>query len=143
MTRAAFVVTAFIGVALSACAGRAPNTVAVVQDRDRFSDCTAIMAEINTNNEQISALGKEDGGKVGQNIAAGVVGVLIPVLWFAMDFQDASGKEGKALSQRNQYLAQLAANRCSVQAAPTSASAVPTAPSAIATPPQNAQTTGR
>ncbi len=102
---------------LSACAGRAPQTVAVVQDRDRHADCTAVMAEIRANNDQISALGREDGAKVAQNVAAGVAGVFVPVLWFAMDFQDASGKEGRALSQRNQYLASLAAQRCGYQTA--------------------------
>jgi hypothetical protein len=45
-------------------------------------------------------------------LTAGVAGVFVPVLWFAMDFQDASGKEGRALSQRNQYLSQIAARRC-------------------------------
>jgi hypothetical protein len=98
--------------ATAACAGRAPQTVAVVQDRDRYADCSAVMAEIRANNDQIGQLGREDGGKVAQNVAAGVAGVFIPVLWFAMDFQDASGKEGRALSQRNQYLATLAAQRC-------------------------------
>jgi hypothetical protein len=98
--------------ALSACAGRAPNPVAVVQPQDRLSDCTAVMAEINNNTRQIGALGSEDGGKVAQNIAAGVAGLFIPVLWLAMDFQNAPGKEGVALSQRNAYLAQLAEARC-------------------------------
>lgn len=110
---------------LAACAGRAPQTAAVVQDRDRYTDCAAVMAEIRANNDQIAQLGREDGGKVAQNVAAGVAGVFIPVLWFAMDFQDASGKEGRALSQRNGYLAQLAANRCghtTADAAPTGAS---------------------
>jgi len=45
---------------------------------------------------------------VGQNVAVGIVGVLIPVLWFGMDFQNASGKEGTALESRNQYLSTLA-----------------------------------
>jgi hypothetical protein len=103
---------ALLVASLSACAGRAPQTVAVVQERDRWMDCPAVMAEIRANNDQISQLGREDGGKVAQNVAAGVAGVFIPVLWFAMDFQDASGKEGRALSQRNQYLAQIAATRC-------------------------------
>ncbi len=31
---------------VGACAGRAPQPVAVVQPQDRFSDCTAITAEI-------------------------------------------------------------------------------------------------
>jgi hypothetical protein len=29
-----------------------------------------------------------------------------------MDFQDAAGKEGRALSQRNEYLGTLATQRC-------------------------------
>lgn len=98
---------------LSACAGRAPNPVALVQDKDKGMDCVAIRAEITANNAQITELGREDGAKVGQNIAMGVAGAFIPVLWFGMDFQNASGKEGKALSDRNAYLAQVAAQRCS------------------------------
>lgn len=99
--------------ALGACAGRAPAPVAVVQERDQTSDCTAITAEIQSNTQQIASLGQEDGAKVAQNIAAGVAGLIIWPLWFAMDFQNASGKEGAALSQRNEYLAQIAARRCS------------------------------
>jgi len=49
------------------------------------------MAEIKANNE--------------------TTGLFIPVLWFGMDFQDAAGKEGKALSQRNEDLAGLAKKR--------------------------------
>ena len=97
---------------LGACAGRTPAPVAVVQPQDRYADCNAIMAEINSNTQQIGSLGKEDGGKVAQNVVAGVAGVFIPVLWLAMDFQNASGKEGTALTQRNAYLASLAENRC-------------------------------
>ncbi len=47
-----------------------------------------------------------------QNVAAGVAGIVVPVLWFGMDFQDAAGKEGKALSQRNEYLASVAKAKC-------------------------------
>ncbi|MBN9490359.1 MAG: hypothetical protein J0H44_24255 [Alphaproteobacteria bacterium] len=53
-----------------------------------------------------------DGGKVAQNVAAGVAGVFIPVLWFAMDFQNASGKEAQALNARQQYPGTLAEQRC-------------------------------
>jgi hypothetical protein len=98
--------------ALAACAGRAPNPVAAVQDRDRHADCQAVQAEITANNAQIAELGRESGAKVAQNVAAGVAGVFIPVLWFAMDFQNAAGREANALEQRNAYLVQLAANRC-------------------------------
>ena len=69
------------------------------------------MAEIKANNETISDLARDEGLKVTQNVAAGVAGLFIPVLWFGMDFQDAAGKEGKALSQRNEDLAGLAKKR--------------------------------
>lgn len=57
-----------------------------------------------------------------QNVLMGAAGVFIPVLWFGMDFQDAPGKEGAALKQRNAYLSRLAATRC---AAPGQASLQP------------------
>ncbi len=102
-------------IALSACAGRAPAPVAVVQPMDKNMDCAAITAEVQANNDKIVSLGKESGGKVAQNVAAGVAGVFIPVLWFAMDFQDATGKETQALQARQQYLGTLAdQRRCAV-----------------------------
>lgn len=70
------------------------------------------MAEIKANNQRMSDLAGEEGMKVGQNVAAGVVGLFIWPVWFGMDFQDAAGKEGKALSQRNEYLGTLAQQRC-------------------------------
>ncbi len=54
-------------------------------------DCNAINAEIATNTAQQSELGKEKGAKVVQNVAAGVAGLVIWPLWFAMDFQGAAG----------------------------------------------------
>ena len=99
--------------ALAGCAGRSPAPVAVVQPQDQVTDCTAVMAEISANNARIGELGSEDGAKVAQNVVVGVVGLLVPVLWFGMDFQNASGIEGRALTQRNQYLAALATQRCS------------------------------
>jgi hypothetical protein len=97
---------------LSACMGRPPTLMAVVQPQDRQTNCEAIMAEVASNTQQIGALGREDGAKVAQNVIMGVAGVFVPVLWLAMDFQNASGKEGTALQQRNAYLASLAETRC-------------------------------
>jgi hypothetical protein len=76
--------------------------------------CESIQAEMNANNNTIRDLSEESGGKVAQNIAAGVGGLFIWPLWFAMDFQDASGKETTALNNRNAYLGSLAATRCTV-----------------------------
>ena len=106
-----------MGLAVGACAGRAPQPVAVVQPQDRFADCTAISAEIEANNQKVPELASEQGLKVGQNVAAGVAGLVVWPLLFAMDFQDTAGKEVAALQSRQQYLATLAEQRC-VPAAP-------------------------
>jgi len=97
---------------LTACAGRAPAPVAVVQSQDKHMDCAAINAEVQANNKKITELGSEEGGKVAQNVIAGAAGLFIPVLWFAMDFQNAAGKEVSALQSGQQYLATMAEQRC-------------------------------
>jgi hypothetical protein len=60
------------------------------------------------NNQKIQDLGAEEGAKVAQNVAAGVAGLFVWPLWFAMDFQGAASKEVAALQSRQQYLAILA-----------------------------------
>lgn len=97
---------------IAGCAGRSPAPVAVVQPQDTWMDCTAIRAETEANNQKVQDLASEQGWKVAQNVAAGVAGIVIPVLWFGMDFQGSAGKEAQALQARQQYLAQLAAQRC-------------------------------
>jgi hypothetical protein len=112
--------------ALGACAGRTPQPVAVVQSQDRFADCAAIFAEVQANNQKIQYLAGDEGSKVAQNVAAGVVGLFIWPVWFAMDFQGAAGKEVAALQSRQQYLAVLAEQR--------NCAASPVAPATIPTP---------
>ena len=107
-------------IVLCGCAGRAPDLVPIAQPVDQHTTCEQITTEIQANNERITDLAEEEGWKVTQNVAAGVAGLFIWPIWFGMDFQDAAGKEGKALSQRNQYLGTLAQQRCG--APPTTAS---------------------
>jgi hypothetical protein len=76
-----------------------------------------IAAEIEANNIKVRELADEQGGKVAQNVAAGVAGVFIPVLWFGMDFKGAASKEVTALQARQQYLTILATERCAPGAA--------------------------
>jgi hypothetical protein len=101
--------SAFLSIAsaaiLAGCAGRAPDPIQTVQAHDTVMNCTMIEAEIQSNNQQISHLSGEESAKVAQNVAAGVAGLLIWPVWFAMDFQDAAGKESTALASRNHYLA--------------------------------------
>src|SRR5271169_3234138 len=101
-----------IGLALAACAGRDPHPVSVVQPQDTHSDCAMIQAEIQANNVQAQKLADENHAKIAQNVAAGVVGVMIWPVWFAMDAKGAAGTEMDALTARQQYLSTLAAQRC-------------------------------
>jgi hypothetical protein len=61
-------------------------------------------------------VGSEQGEKLAQNIAAGVAGLIIWPLWFAMDFQGAATKEIAALEARNAYLAGRALQTCTAVA---------------------------
>ncbi len=104
--------TVLTALLLSGCAGRDPQPVATVQPQDQTTDCTAIRAEIQANNIKMQELSHEEGSKVAQNVAAGVAGVLIWPVWFAMDFKGAAKKDAAALQARQQYLTTLATERC-------------------------------
>jgi hypothetical protein len=122
-----------VGLALSACAGRDPMPIATVQAQDAVSDCAMIIAEIDANNVKFKELADEQGLKTGQNVAAGVAGIFIWPLWFAMDFKGAASKEVVALQSRQQYLTSLATQRCHQSPPPPPvAAAPPVAPRHIA-----------
>jgi hypothetical protein len=105
--------------ALAGCAGRSPAPVAVVQPTDRYMDCTAILAEVQANNERVKQLAADKGLKTTQNVAAGVAGIFIPVLWFGMDFQGTADTEITALQNRQQYLSMMAdQKRCAAEPEP-------------------------
>ena len=70
-------------------------------------NCTAIYAEVRENNRRVRELGREQGWKVVQNVAAGVGGLFIPILWFGMDWQGTAHKEAAALQARQEYLGAL------------------------------------
>ena len=110
--RAGLFLVGAIGVAVAGCAGRDPQPIATVQPQDVSSDCAMINAEIQANNKRAESLAAEQNGKVAQNVAAGVVGVVIWPMWFAMDTKGAAGTEAAALQARQEYLANLAAQRC-------------------------------
>ena len=111
-----------LAAALAGCAGRAPAPVAIVQPTDRFMDCAAILAEVQANNGKVTALAGDEGGKTAQNVIVGVAGLVVPILWFGMDFQGTAGKEVAALQARQQYLGTLAEQkRCGVEPEPVAA----------------------
>jgi hypothetical protein len=71
-----------------------------------------VRAEIAANNQKAQQLANEQGMKVAQNVAAGVVGLVIWPVWFGMDFKGAAGQDAANLQARQQCLTQLAAQRC-------------------------------
>jgi hypothetical protein len=112
-------IAALAATALCACAGRSPAPVSVVQPQDRYMDCAAIMVEVQSNNEKVQQLASDQGLKTAQNVAAGVAGFVVPILWFGMDFQGTADKETQALQARQQYLGTLAEQkRCGAEPEP-------------------------
>ena len=97
---------------LASCAGRDPQPIASVQATDQMATCTMIRAEIEANNTKVRELADEKGWKTTQNVAAGVAGLFIPVLWFGMDFKGAADKDMAAIDARQHYLTELATERC-------------------------------
>ena len=102
----------FICLSLLGCAGRAPQSVATVQPQDVNATCTMITAEIQANNIKVEELASEQGLKVAQNVAAGVAGLVVWPMLFAMDWQGSAGKDVAALQARQQFLTNLAVERC-------------------------------
>jgi hypothetical protein len=112
-------IVALCAALVAGCAGRTPAPVPVVQATDRFMDCPAILAEVNANNEKVKQLASDKGLKTAQNVAAGVAGFVVPILWFGMDFQGTADAEITALQNRQQYLAMMAdQKRCGEEPAP-------------------------
>lgn len=101
-----------LALSLGACAGRAPQPVATVQPQDVNANCTMITAEIQANNIKVEELASEQGIKVAQNVAAGVAGLVVWPMLFAMDWQGSAGKDVAALQARQQFLTNLALERC-------------------------------
>ena len=84
------------GLALAACAGRDPHPVSVVQPPDTQSNRAMIRAEIEANNVQAQKLAEENHAKIAQNVAAGVVGVVVWPVWFAMGGYGGGCPQGAA-----------------------------------------------
>src|SRR5262245_5055067 len=107
-----FFVVGLLAFVVTACAGRDPQPIATVQPQDANASCAMVTAEIQANNVRVQELADEQGLKVAQNVAAGVAGLVVWPLWFAMDFKGAASKEVDALQARQQYLTTLATEKC-------------------------------
>jgi hypothetical protein len=123
-----FGIAALAAVCLAGCAGRDAQQISTVQVQDTTSDCAMITAEIQANNKRAESLASEQGLKVAQNVAAGVVGIVVWPVLFAMDTKGAAATEIDALKARQEYLSSLAKMRCAppvAAAAPIAAASAP------------------
>ncbi len=107
-----------VALTVAACAGRDAAPVATVQQQDAYSDCSMINAEIQANNKRAEELASEQNAKVAQNVAAGVVGIVVWPVWFAMDAKGAASTDAAAPKARQEYLVSLAGQRCAGQRPP-------------------------
>jgi hypothetical protein len=120
--------------ALTACAGRAPQLTPIVQASDGGAPCDKLRAETKVNEERIAGLETEKQWKMGQNVVAGIAGFMFWPAWLGLDAQNAAGQESSALSQRNRYLTTLAREKCGVvEAASTRTPALEGTMSTLAT----------
>jgi hypothetical protein len=103
---------------LAACMGLPPHPIPVVEPQDGYMDCTAIYAEVRENNRRVEELGREQGWKVAQNVAAGVGGYLFQFFGSGC-WQGAANKEAAALQSRQRYLGALALQKRCGQVAGT------------------------
>ena len=92
--------------ALSACAGRAPNPTPIVRPGDDTLSCSYIAAELSEIEAKIQKLLPES-QKTGKNVALGTAGAFLIVPLFFMDFSDAEKIEVEALQARYNHLARL------------------------------------
>jgi hypothetical protein len=102
--RKAEIIAAAFSVALSACAGRAPQLVDVVQAQDHV-DCTAITTEAQANKRRIAELASEKKANLAEYL-------------IIMDSQAAANQEIAALQSRQQELATLAEQHCKAAGPP-------------------------
>jgi hypothetical protein len=112
----AYVPMILVAMCLAACAGREAQPIAMVQPQDAGSDCAMIHAEIEGNNARAQALVSENNGRIAQNVGAAVVGLVVWPVLFAMDTKGAANTEAGQLQARQEYLANLAAQRCAAAA---------------------------
>jgi hypothetical protein len=99
----------FLLLLLNGCVTDSPAPVELYQPADSFRSCDDLKWQILANQKLIlKRVPKQN--KLGQNIAAGVVGTVLVIPWFFMDFSESERVEIEGLQQRNQWLMNLAAH---------------------------------
>ena len=99
-----------LGATLTACAGRGAIPVAQMQPGDNRKSCEALRHDVEAAQADISRLTPQT-DKTGKNVAIGVVGLFIPIVWLFMDLSDAERQEIAALQNRNNRLTSIAVDK--------------------------------
>jgi hypothetical protein len=109
--RSTIAAIAISALALTSCAGRAPQPIATAAPTDHVLPCQTLKAEMQANATKMAALEKGASKRVGWNTGA-VVGSLffLPAL-LMLDLKGADRKEAEAIKARNMHLASTLATR--------------------------------
>lgn len=107
-----------LALAVSGCAGSAPNPVLGYQLGDEKRSCTSLKAKIASNEAQMIHLAGEKDSTYRKNVLLGVTGTFLAVPLIFMDLKGKEAGELAALRHRNRNLRQFAADKsdCTVPA---------------------------
>lgn len=106
--KCACVVTAL---ALSGCAGSAPNPVMSERPGDGKRGCASLRAEIASNEAQMIQIARDKEVTEHKNVLLGYAGGILIVPWLFLDVKGKESTELTALRNRNQNLRRLAAEK--------------------------------
>ena len=101
---------------ISACAGKSPSPVMIMQYGDDQKSCKKLKQEmLYIQGEIQNLMPKTD--KTGKNVGLGVAGIFFIVPWFFMDFKNGEQQEYDAYRQRYNHLANITSDKdCHIQA---------------------------
>lgn len=100
---------------LAACGGRDANPVAAKQIGDKELSCEELeIALIDIQGDVNDLIGEKSDSR-SENVAWGVAGLFIPVLWLGLDLTETEQVEMRALEKRARELERLARkNKCDI-----------------------------
>ena len=92
------------------CVGiyRTPDPVPPTEKNDQDKSCTELKQDLVNSKAKLKDLRSSQNGKVGANIVAGVLGILVPPIWFLMDVSNVDTINIEAQEKRNKVLTEIA-----------------------------------
>jgi len=100
-----------VSITCMSCAGNDPRPVLVYQQGDENKSCSALRAEINNIDKQITLKQSQQKKQEGENILWFITGWLVIIPFFFMDLKENEKAEIDALELRRDALLVIAADK--------------------------------